>query len=934
MDFEIYTYGGGEFLRLVFNGVAALLASDDFIGAIKTALLIGLLALLTQSAFKGTLLNWPSFFISLMAYFVMLVPRADVIVVDRIDETQTAVVENVPIGIAFPASLTNHVGDWLTRAFDSLYSLPDDLTYTRTGMLFGNRLLEAARRFEITDERTNMNMSEFWRQCVFYDILYGKYDMGVLAAQQDLWGYIQANTSPVRAFSYRYADGHTDVLVCQAAAQSGGVLDADLDAAVTQARQFYGRTFSPYGDDANAIALFSAAFETSVQWLTTVSDTAQNLVRQAALTNSLRRGMANWAAAVDASAAMQDYALAKAEAERRTTFQTMGDLAARVLPIIRNLFEAFIYAVFPIVMLAMMLPVAAKVAAAYAKALIWIVLWSPLYSILHGAMSYYSRYYGESLGQLPDGTIAYSLGNVSALGALMADHAALAGYLSLSIPMIAWLFVSLSGAVMATLAQRVMSSYEAPVSKGAAEATSGNMALGNVSFDNTSMWQNNRAPSEAFGSIRETGPDGWTRTITPGGTYSTQPLSNLAVGVDIQSGIGSALRTQASKEIQSAQAEMASFAENSSATLERMNAINHQMQSSRGYSENQEHADTASLQKSLDSVHAITDRFAQDHGLSREQASTLLGAASLSVRQPGLLKLVNPVDLQAQLRIEGQSSANFSETFKTAIDYARNTRYGEHYEHAVQAGRRLASTDSDQMSDAEQSGLRAAISQATHAQSSTSASLQRAERFQDAVERIESRDAAVSMRLNDDFLHYLQSEYRMPRYAVESLLTDANLGHGDSQTTLRQYLQDYAETRATALADVLSAPESAGMEAGGHAAVQAMQTRGAAVTEFAGQGAIGRTAAGIGRSEQVIDDNRRALDGSVERDRAAAIAGVEQGGAYVKQDGDARREDVQKVGDSPALFGQALDGAGRILPNTDRFSELLPDKPERHSGSQ
>ena len=929
MDFEVYTYGGGEFLRLVFNGVAALLGSDDFIGAIKTALLIGLLALLTQSAFKGTLLNWPTFFISLMAYFVMLVPKVDVIVVDRIDETQTAVVQNVPIGIAFPASLTNHVGDWLTRAFDSLYSLPDDLTYTNTGMLFGNRLLEASRRFEITDERTNMNMSEFWRQCVFYDILYGKYDMGTLAAQQDLWAYIQAHTSPVRAFSYRYPDGHTDILVCQTAAQSGGALDADLDAAITQARQFYGRTFSPYGDDANAIALFSSAFETSVQWLTTVSDTAQNLVRQAALTNSIRRGMANWAASVDATAAMQDYALAKAEAERRTTFQTMGDLAARVLPIIRNLFEAFIYAVFPIVMLAMMLPVAAKVAAAYAKALVWIVLWSPLYSILHGAMSYYSRYYGASLGELPNGTVAYSLGNVSALGALMADHAALAGYLSLSIPMIAWLFVSLSGAVMATLAQRVMSSYESPVSKGAAEATSGNMALGNVSLDNTSMWQNNRSPSEAFGAVKETGPDGWTRTMTPGGTYSTQPLSNLGVGVDIQSSIGSALRTQASKEIQSAQSEMASFAENSTATLERMNALNHQVQSARGFSESHERADTSNLQKSLDSINALTDRFASDHGLSREQASKVLGAAWLSASAPGVVDLVSPIDLQAQLRIDGHSSAKFSETFKAAVDYARDTRYGERYEQALQAGTRAASSDSDQISDAEQSGVRAAIGQTTQALASAGASLQRAERYQDAVERVESRAAEVSMRLNDDFMHYLQSEYQMPRYAVEGLLTSANLGDANAQTSLRLHLQDYAETRAALLVDVLSAPESTGVELRGQSTIDAMRAQGAADAQRAGQEALGQTASGNGRSEQVIDDNRHRVEDQSERDRALAIVGVEQGGAYVRRDGDEHREEINKETESPTLLGQALDGAGRVLPKADRFSELLPDSKQK-----
>lgn len=924
MDFEVYTYGGGEFLRLVFNGVAALLGSDDFRGAIKTALLIGLLALLTQSAFKGTLLNWPMFFVSLMAYFVMLVPKADVIVVDRIDDTQTAVVENVPIGIAFPAGLTSHVGDWLTRAFDSLYSLPDDLSYTKTGMLFGSRLLEAARRFEITDERTNMNMSEFWRQCVFYDILFGKYDMGVLAAQQDLWAYVQTHTSPVRAFSYRYPDGHTDILVCQSAAQPGGALDADLGAAITQARQFYGRTFSPYGDDANAIALFSSAFETSVQWLTTVSDSAQNLVRQAALTHSLRRGMANWAASVDASAAMQDYALAKAEAERRTTFQTMGDLAARVLPIIRNLFEAFIYAVFPIVMLALMLPVAAKVAAAYAKALIWIVLWSPLYSILHGAMSYYSRYYGESLGQLPDGTVAYSLGNVSALGALMADHAALAGYLSLSIPMIAWLFVSLSGAVMATLAQRVMSSYETPVGKSAAEATSGNMALGNVSLANTAMWQNNRAPSEAFGAVKETAPDGWTRTITSGGTYSTQPLSSLAVGVDIQSSIGSALRTQASREVQTAQSEIASFAENSAAALERVNALNHQVQTARGYSESHERSDTGSLQKSLDSVNALTERFAQDHGLSREQASTLLGAAALSVRQPSLIQLVNPVDLQAQFRIEGQSRARFAETFRAAVDYASDTRYGEHYDRVLQAGTRLASTDTDQITDSEVSSLRATIAETTQAQNSIATSLQRAERYQEAIERVDSRDAEVSMRLNDDFLHYLQSEYGMPRHEIESLLTASNLGDPSAQTSLRTYLQDYAEARAVSFADVLS-PVATRTEASGREAIVALRASADSDTWSAGQEALGETAAGVARSGRTIDRDRQRIEELMERDRAAATTEVERRGAQVRQDGGERRDEIQREADSPALLGQALDGAGRVVPNVDRFSELLRD---------
>ena len=45
-----------------------------------------------------------------------MVPKADVIVTDRIDATQSGVVSNVPLGLAATAGTFSLVGDWLTRS--------------------------------------------------------------------------------------------------------------------------------------------------------------------------------------------------------------------------------------------------------------------------------------------------------------------------------------------------------------------------------------------------------------------------------------------------------------------------------------------------------------------------------------------------------------------------------------------------------------------------------------------------------------------------------------------------------------------------------------------------------------------------------------------------------------------------------------------------
>ncbi len=544
MTFEVFTYGGGEFLRLVFNGIAAIMGNDSYAGLLGVVALIGLLWFLIAAALsggrRGLDLQW--FFSLLLVYFAFMLPKSEVLITDRIDPSQSAVVSQVPLGLAGFAGLTSRIGDWLTRSFETVFSLPNDLQYSETGLLFGSHLVEASTHFEVTDSRTAGNLSEFWRQCVFYDILLGRYTWDELFAARDTWAYLRAHTARARSFAYTQADGGKTTLQCRAGA--AGALGADLNRAIDQAKGYYGGKLIRAPSRNAAVTKFAAAMPVSFQYIAGLSSSAEQIIRQNALANSLRRGVSEFGAAVGADAAVQDFALARAEQERRTSYAVLGEVTARTLPLMRNLFEALIYAIAPIAFVLAMLPAAAKVVMAYLKSLLWLQLWAPLYAVIHFAMTFYSRYPAETALVLPDGHTALSLATHTALGQVMNDLALIAGYLSLSIPMISYLVVNQGGAMMASLASRVAQSYEGPVSKAADEASSGNISLGNTSLGNAAWWQTNTAPMTRSGTATWMGTHGETVTATAGGgTYVDMQAHSMPASLNAtQSLAGSAER--------------------------------------------------------------------------------------------------------------------------------------------------------------------------------------------------------------------------------------------------------------------------------------------------------------------------------------------------------------------------------------------------------
>nr|QTX14518.1 IncF plasmid conjugative transfer protein TraG [Klebsiella pneumoniae] len=54
-------------------------------------------------------------------------------IIDYSNVAQVYEVDNVPIGLAIPASLTTRVGNALIQSYEMVFALPDSVTYSKNG---------------------------------------------------------------------------------------------------------------------------------------------------------------------------------------------------------------------------------------------------------------------------------------------------------------------------------------------------------------------------------------------------------------------------------------------------------------------------------------------------------------------------------------------------------------------------------------------------------------------------------------------------------------------------------------------------------------------------------------------------------------------------------------------------------------------------------
>jgi len=543
----IYTYGGGDYLYLTLNAVAALMGGADYMGLIKIFMVLGAFWVLAQLSLHQSM-DWHWIVMFMIMFNIFFVPKKNIVIVDHFNPGATRVVANVPFGLASIAWLANTMGDGLTRLADSAFSLPGDLKYESTGMAFGSRLITSINNARFDDPLLNQNLVEYAKQCAYMNMLYGFYTVNDVYHSQNLKDLILSTTrnSDIRGMFYTNGSGHSRTghpsgsstyMACRQAAKH---LRADITPIVDHTLLRYARMlFNQSGQtDAQKKARLMAAIPAGYGYMAAVSGTAQQLLTQATLSNYYENAYGDVAAMMGNQAAATAYATAVAERQQRSAYRTMATIAEKMLPLIRNIIQMVAYASFFIVFLALMLPITVSGGAliTYIKIIVWVELWPILYAIINGGMLIGAKGYTQIAMW---GKSDISMASMHTMSAVNSDMSIIAGYLSMSVPLITWMFVTKGGFAASQLAAGIFAPSAQAANQAGGEISRGNISSGNLSVGNENIMQGQSAPHMTTGGELIDGSH-INRFSSNGGTQMENRQDNMGVNVSKSIGVSHA----------------------------------------------------------------------------------------------------------------------------------------------------------------------------------------------------------------------------------------------------------------------------------------------------------------------------------------------------------------------------------------------------------
>lgn len=501
MAVEYFTFpGNGEAVRAVFNGVATISGSTMMGGAMQAAALFGFLVTLAVAVFKLDLKdNFSYLFVVLFCWMGMMVPKTTVLITESGGYGYTGrqyTVGNVPVGLAYMGYFVSSFGQSITRKAEQVNHLPDDLNYSRTGMLFGTRLMENIREARIPDAQLTQDWALFMYQCSFFDMnLYHFYNVQDLAQSADILATLthtnQALFTNVSQIASRRGNmlqynGKSKTMTCNEAAKE-----------LKDRTRFYSKNYLPgyiadrvfagLGTNSAGINRVSALVtlgNSSFQYLLDNArfDTLKN-IEQAAMVEVIRQaGIINGQRNRNPAAVQQAFAQVQARNQYIAAQKTGSSMASWNLPLIRSAAEAILIGLFPFVMILAMLGgiMAFRLLSFYMMSMLWIQLWASVASIINMIMTMNAKRLFSV--EAANGVITPGTGDTLLMAA--ADAQAAAGAAMWLIPVIAGA-LAMGGRSLMNGMMGMTSSAKSTGEAAGSQVGSGNYSAGNMNYNNS-----------------------------------------------------------------------------------------------------------------------------------------------------------------------------------------------------------------------------------------------------------------------------------------------------------------------------------------------------------------------------------------------------------------------------------------------------------------
>nr|WP_181375112.1 conjugal transfer mating-pair stabilization protein TraG [Pectobacterium carotovorum]ALG88595.1 conjugal transfer mating pair stabilization protein TraG [Pectobacterium carotovorum] len=615
----IYTIAGGAWFQNTLNGVAAFMGSSagESLLAMGTVLSVSVGALSyikTRNLLE--LVKWAGFYVLVIA--VLLGIKRDVQVVDLSNPAAIYQVDNVPAGIAVPASIITRVGAGLAQAYDYVFAQADALSYSKTGMLFGAALAGSATDFTFMNAQEQQMFTDYVRNCVVGDIMLNKkYSWGDLTESTDPYTLIFSKPSPLRGlYSGR------EFITCEAAAvilKDGGtsISGSQLGPYYQQVLQaLHGFTNQVFGNNNSNTALFAEMLGDSYNFFHATSMTSTDIIRRNVVINGLRQGLNGFAAESNDTAGLLNVATTTSLAKMRLSQATGASIGTHTLPVMQSVLLGMTIALFPVlIVLALVSSLSFAVLRGYVLTIAYLQMWPLLFSILNHAMNFYL--------QSRLGGVAVVLSNIDQVQNTYSDIGTTAGWLALSIPFIAWGMVKGLGQVMSQAGSYLGQTMQSSATQSSGQAVDGNWSFNNMQTGNVqgNKWDTNYSRQE--GQMTRQLESGAMVTQTQGGDQvynTTSAMSKLPVDVMLGKTAASNWQAQQRDSMSQVQSLSNSISHSTSLGASQLTQWGQQRGNSDTVVAGSDSSRGSNFNQAMNTLSNITSRYARDNNVSEADA--------------------------------------------------------------------------------------------------------------------------------------------------------------------------------------------------------------------------------------------------------------------------------------------------------------------------
>lgn len=489
---DFYAYWNGAQVADLWTTLALITGTDDYRSLLLCVALFGLICAAAGAAVRyrgGDIIVWIAAMVFIFS--AAFVPRVNIAVRD-VRSANVQVVQNIPLGIGWPASVISRASYWLTESFETAFGDVDAARYTRFGVAFPQRVVTTMLSVKPITADGKMSLTNFTERCIVPEILENSVKRQELLNAPDINALISTKgwVNPARRVFM-----NNKVLTCTEAAEElkKTLEKTEIPALESRLRLKLNVDFK---DSVNAA--LSTAIPQAESLMLGVSRTMAESLRQSLMMSAIPDTTMTFAAKAGQAPLSAGVAIARSQGNLASeiNYRTLSEMARSALPKLRNILEFTVIGLWPMVFLMMLGTGAggAMVCRAYFTLLISVSLWAPITAIIN--------YLTLHLDMEPMNQLVNSAGGVTLAAATMirdagATSQAMAGSLLWLVPVLAYAVAK--GSDMALTA--MTSSVLAPASS-AAQAQGSQLAMGNVSAGNASL--NNASLNNVSGNKTDT----------------------------------------------------------------------------------------------------------------------------------------------------------------------------------------------------------------------------------------------------------------------------------------------------------------------------------------------------------------------------------------------------------------------------------------------